>query len=138
MLWEDDLERLNGEWGRYKDVDGDGIPYRTVPGNRHPRAPILPAAPVMMKMPVILKIIRIWHDLLDRLKRKYETARRYVPEPVIETMDGAQIGMIAFGSTEPAIQEARAQLAEHGIPTDFLRVRAIPLTQPDRRIYPPA
>ena len=38
MLWEDDLDRLNGEWGRYKDVDGDGIPYRTVLGNRHPRA----------------------------------------------------------------------------------------------------
>ena len=89
---------------------------------------ILAAAPVTMIMPVILRTIKDWHDLLERLKRKYETARKYVPEPVIEAQEGAQIGVIAFGSTEPAIQEACFQLAEQGIKIDFLRVRAIPFS----------
>ena len=62
------------------------------------------------------------------MKRKYETARKYVPEPVIEAQEGAKIGVIAFGSTEPAIQEACFLLAEQGIKIDFLRVRAIPFS----------
>ncbi len=66
--------------------------------------------------------------MLDRLKKKYLAARSYVPKPVIETIDGAEIGIISFGSTESAIQEARAQLAKSGITTDFLRIRAIPFT----------
>jgi 2-oxoglutarate ferredoxin oxidoreductase subunit alpha len=63
------------------------------------------------------------------LKKKFIAAKEYVPKPVTETMDGAEIGIIAFGSTEPAIQEARSQLAQSGIPTDFLRIRAIPFTE---------
>jgi 2-oxoglutarate ferredoxin oxidoreductase subunit alpha len=64
-----------------------------------------------------------------RLKKKYETAREYVPKPVMETMDYTDIGIIGFGSTEPAIQEARYNLALAGLRTDFLRLRAIPFTQ---------
>jgi len=67
--------------------------------------------------------------LIARLKKKHETARQYVPEPVVETMENAEIGVIAFGSTEPAIEEARFQLAQQEVPTDFLRLRAIPFAE---------
>jgi 2-oxoglutarate ferredoxin oxidoreductase subunit alpha len=67
---------------------------------------------------------------MDRLKRKYETARKFVPGPVLYTKPGATVGVIGFGSTEAAILEAVYQLeTEHGITADFLRVRALPFTQ---------
>ena len=67
---------------------------------------------------------------MDRLKRKYETARKYVPAPFCTPQPGATIGIIGFGSTEAAILEAVYQLStEHGIQADFLRVRALPFTQ---------
>ena len=67
--------------------------------------------------------------MMDRLKKKYNTARKYVPRPVVHTMDGATVGIIAFGSTESAVLEAQHQLAtEHGLKADFMRVRAIPFT----------
>ncbi len=128
VLWEEDLERLKGQWARYRDVDGDGIPYRTVPGNRHPAAAYFTRGTGHDEYARYSEEPQVWHALLDRLKRKYETARRYVPRPEVDCMDCAQFGIIAFGSTTPAIQEARHQLAEQGIPTDFLRVRAIPFT----------
>jgi 2-oxoglutarate ferredoxin oxidoreductase subunit alpha len=128
VLWEGDLDRLNGEWARYKDVDGDAIPYRTVLGNRHPRAAYFGRGTGHDDYARYSEDNNDWHDLLERLKRKYETARKYVPEPVIETQKGAQTGVIAFGSTEPAIQEACFLLAEQGIKIEFLRVRAIPFS----------
>jgi 2-oxoglutarate ferredoxin oxidoreductase subunit alpha len=128
LLWEGDLDRLNGEWGRYKDVDGDGVPYRTVLGNRHPRAAYFGRGTGHDDYARYSEDNQDWHDLLERLKRKYETARKFVPGPAIESQEGAEIGVIAFGSTEPAIQEACFQLAEQGIRIDFLRVRAIPLS----------
>jgi 2-oxoglutarate ferredoxin oxidoreductase subunit alpha len=67
--------------------------------------------------------------MMERLKRKYQSARQYVPAPVIDRMDGAEIGLIAFGSTELAILEARHQLrVRKGVKTDFMRVRALPFT----------
>ncbi len=128
ILWEGDLERLNGEWHRYKDIDGDGIPYRTLPGNRHPRAAYFTRGSGHNAEANYTEDNEVWHDLLDRLKKKFETARGFVPKPVAESMDDARVGIISYGSTETAIQEARHQLAERGFPTDFLRVRAIPFT----------
>jgi 2-oxoglutarate ferredoxin oxidoreductase subunit alpha len=129
VLWEEDLEKLSGNWGRYRDVDGDGIPYRTVPGNRHPAAAYFTRGTGHNENARYSENADIWHELLNRLKRKFETARELVPEPVIERMNAAEIGIIAFGSTEPAIEEARHQLAQKGIKSDFLRVRAIPFTK---------
>ena len=128
VLWEEDLERLKGEWGRYRDVDGDGIPYRTLPGLRHPAAAYFTRGTGHDELARYSEDNQVWHDLLERLKFKYETARQYVPAPVLDQMENAKIGIIAFGSTLPAIEEARYQLNEKGIPTDFLRVRAVPFT----------
>jgi 2-oxoglutarate ferredoxin oxidoreductase subunit alpha len=128
VLWEEDLERLQGQWARYLDVDGDGIPYRTLPGNRHPAAAYFCRGTGHDDNARYSEDNEAWHDLLERLKVKFNTARRYVPGPVVETMPGAQVGVISFGSTLPAIEEARYQLEQKGVPTDFLRVRAVPFT----------
>jgi 2-oxoglutarate ferredoxin oxidoreductase subunit alpha len=70
--------------------------------------------------------------MLDRLKKKFDLGREILPAPVVECMNCAQFGVIAFGSTEPAIQEARHQLEEQGVATDFMRVRAVPFSEPVR------
>ncbi len=129
-LWEADLDRLEGQWARYRDPDGDGIPYRTVPGNRHMGAAYFARGTGHDENARYSEDSQIWHNLLERLKKKYHTARQYVPGPVIENIEDAQIGIIAFGSTEPAVEEARAQLAKKGILTDFMRIRAVPFTEP--------
>jgi 2-oxoglutarate ferredoxin oxidoreductase subunit alpha len=129
VLWEEDLERMNGKWGRYLDADGDGIPYRTVPGNQHPAAAYFARGTGHNEFASYSENDKDYERNMLRLKKKYETARDLVPKPVIDTMEGADIGLLAFGSTEPAIQEARIHLAEAGMPTDFLRLRAIPFTQ---------
>jgi 2-oxoglutarate/2-oxoacid ferredoxin oxidoreductase subunit alpha len=128
VLWEEDLERLKGEWARYADVDGDGIPYRTLPGNRHPSASYFARGTGHDAEAQYSEEPDVWHDNLERLKRKYITARDYVPKPIVEKMPGAKIGIIAFGSSEPAITEARHQLNASGIVSDFLRIRALPFT----------
>jgi len=128
VLWEGDLNRLNGQWARYMDVDGDGIPYRTLPGNRHPRAAYFGRGTGHDEYANYSEDPKDWHDLLERLKKKYHTARQHVPKPIIESTPGAEIGIVAFGSTRLAIEEARHQLAERGIKTDYLRLRAIPFT----------
>ncbi len=107
ILWEADLEKSNGLWARYRDVDGDGIPYRTLAGNRHPNAAYFARGTGHDETARYSENDKVWHDMLDRLKRKYETAKQYLPVPITETMDGARIGVIAYGSTDPAIEEAR-------------------------------
>lgn len=131
VLWEEDLEKLNGEWARYKDVDGDGITYRTVVGNRHPRAAYFTRGTGKTETARYSEDNEIWEQMQDRVKRKFQTARTLVPRPVIDTSaKDASIGIIAFGSTEAAIQEARDQLRErHGIKTNFMRVRALPCSE---------
>jgi 2-oxoglutarate ferredoxin oxidoreductase subunit alpha len=126
VLWEGDLERLKGDWGRYRDVDGDGIPYRTLPGNQHPRAGYFARGTGHDENARYSEDNLVFHRLMERLKSKYESARESLPKPVLDTTEGAEIGIIAFGSTDAAIQEARQQLAENGIKSDYLRVRAVP------------
>ncbi len=142
VLWDEDLENLNGDWGRYKDIDGDGIPYRTVPGNKNPRAGYLARGTGHTDNAEYSEDPQIWHDTMERLKKKYDTARAYVPKPVIECMDCADFGVIAYGSTEPAVLEARHQLENMGIKTDFMRIRAVPFSdevnefiQSHQRVY---
>lgn len=127
VLWEEDLKKLNGQWGRYKDIDGDGIPYRTLPGNRHPQAAYMTRGTGHDEYAHYTEDPDEWHNMMERLKRKFETACKYVPAPIFDLMDGAEIGLIGFGSTDAAILEARHQLHKtRGIKTDFMRVRALP------------
>ena len=130
VLLEKDLEELKGNWGRYLDKDGDGIAYRTFPGNRHPMSSYFTRGTGHDEYARYTEDSSVWLKNMDRLKRKYETARQYVPAPILYTKSGATVGVIGFGSTEAAILEAVYQLeTEQGISADFLRVRALPFTQ---------
>jgi len=129
VLWEEDLERLEGEWARYLDVDGDAIPYRTVPGNRHPKAAYFARGTGHDVNARYTEDSGIWVEMMDRLKRKYYQACQYIPAPVVAGDADAKIGIIGFGSTEPAIEEARTLLAEKGTAAGFLRLRAIPFSK---------
>lgn len=123
-----DLERLAGDWGRYRDVDGDGIPYRTLPGTAHPSAGYFTRGSGHDENAKYTEAADAYRKNVDRLARKHETARLAVPQPVIEE-SGRQIGLIAFGSTDAAMVEARDQLAAAGLETDYLRLRALPLAR---------
>jgi len=120
------------DWGRYKDFDGDGITYRTLPGNTNPRAAYLARGTGHTEMGTYSEKPADWKKNLDRLTRKHDTARTLVPAPILEETEGAQIGIIAYGSTDPAIHEARDRLRARGIETSYLRVRALPLEETTR------
>lgn len=125
VLKAEDLDRL-GEFARYKDVDGDGIPYRTLPGTEHPLAAYFTRGTGHNEYAEYSERPEDWYANLHRLTRKFETARALVPKPVVQTAEGAQFGLIAYGSTDPAVVEARDRLTQQGIRFDYLRLRALP------------
>ena len=133
ILWEEGLEKIlertKGDWGRYQDLDGDGIPYRTVAGNRRPEAAYLTRGTGHDEKARYSEEPEVWEKDLKRLSLKFQTARKIAPKPVIHAMAGAQIGIIACGSTDPAIEEARAMLDSEGVKTDYCRLRSLPLCQ---------
>jgi len=117
-----------GEWGRYRDVDGDGIPYRTIPGDGMPayftRGSGHNAKGQYSERP------DDYVDNMDRLARKFETARTHVPKPVIDQNPKAKIGFIAYGTSEYATQESRDQLREETkVETSYFRLRGYPFNQ---------
>ncbi len=126
VLWEDDFEKFKGEWGRYLDVDGDGIPYRTLMGNCHEKAAYFARGTGHDEFGNYSEDPDVWRQNLDRIKCKLDNSREYLPKPVFRTQQGAKIGLIGMGSTEPAILEAQDKLLELGISTDYMRIRALP------------
>ena len=129
VLWEKDLEELKGNWARYLDKDEDGITYRTMPGNKHPMSAYFTRGTGHDENARYTEDSGVWLKMMDRLKKKFETARKYMPAPVLHTTPGATVGIISFGSTESAVLEAMHQLdTQQGIKADFLRVRALPFT----------
>ena len=113
-------------WGRYKDVEGDGIPYRTVPGTEHPLAGYFTRGSGHDENAHYSENPDVFRINLDRLARKHDTARAAIPQPVADE-SGRSIGIIAYGTTHHAVVEARDRLSEAGIHTDYMRVRALPL-----------
>lgn len=132
VLWEEDMEKLlqkrNGDWGRYLDIDGDGIPYRTVVGNKHPKSAYFARGTGHDEYTRYTEKPVDWEKGMQRLMKKFETAKSFLPKNIEKKMDGAKVGIIACGTTDLAIEEARYYLAEKGLKTDYLRVRATPFT----------
>jgi len=128
VLTKSDLERLAGEWARYRDVDGDGVPYRTLPGTDHPAAGYFTRGSGHDEHAKYTESAEAYASNMDRLSRKFETARAALPAPVIDETANSPIGLIAFGSTHAAVVEAREALAAARRPVDYLRVRALPLS----------
>jgi 2-oxoglutarate ferredoxin oxidoreductase subunit alpha len=127
LLTAEKLKEI-GEWGRYKDVDGDGIPYRTIPGDGMPayftRGSGHNAKGQYSERP------DDYVENMDRLARKFETARQHVPRPAVATNSNAKIGFIAYGTSDYATQESRDQLREEmRLETSYFRLRAYPFNE---------
>jgi 2-oxoglutarate/2-oxoacid ferredoxin oxidoreductase subunit alpha len=126
VLTEEKLKEL-GTWGRYADVDGDGIPYRTIPGDGMPvyfaRGSGHNPKGQYSERP------DDYVDNMDRLLRKFDTARQFVPKPEIDGVADAKIGFIGYGTSHWAIGESRDQLREEtDLKTSYFRLRAYPFT----------
>jgi 2-oxoglutarate/2-oxoacid ferredoxin oxidoreductase subunit alpha len=126
ILGKEDLERLGG-FARYKDTDGDGIPYRTLPGTNHAKAAYFTRGSGHNEKAQYSERQDDYVQNMDRLARKFENARNVVPSPVRHVDGGSEIGIIAFGTSHWAILESYDQLKEEfGVEADYLRVRAYP------------
>jgi 2-oxoglutarate ferredoxin oxidoreductase subunit alpha len=128
VLSKEDLERLAGEWARYQDVDGDGVTYRTLPGTDHPAAGFFTRGSGHDEHARYTENAGAYARNMDRLNRKFETARKALPAPIIDESAKSRVGLIAFGSTHVAVIEARERLAESGRAFDYMRIRALPLS----------
>ena len=116
-------------FARYKDIDGDGVGYRTLPGNEHPQSAYFTRGTGHNERAVYSEKPEDWVQNMDRILRKFETARTLVPGPIIDEVEGAEIGIIAFGTTNYAVEEARDRLAGDGTATSYCRLRALPINE---------
>jgi 2-oxoglutarate ferredoxin oxidoreductase subunit alpha len=129
VLSKEDIERLGG-FARYKDVDGDGIGYRTLPGTNHPAAAWFARGSGHNEKAQYSERPDDYKNNLDRLSRKFETARNLVPKPESVCDDGNDIGVIAYGTSHHAMVETLDQLhSEYGIRVDYLRLRGYPFSK---------
>jgi len=127
VLSKEDLERLGG-FERYRDVDGDGIPYRTLPGTDHPQASYFTRGTGHNEKAQYSERPDDWVNNLARLERKMDTARSELPAPIVDE-SGSEVGIIGYGSSHHALVESRDQLLrEKDLKTDYLRVLAYPFS----------
>src|SRR5262249_4809447 len=122
-----DKDALNAAkaFARYKDVDGDGVPYRTLPGTHHPLAPYFTRGSGHTEGATYTEDAEEYRTVLDRLKRKIAGSVKSTPRPVLE--GEGDIGLIHFGSSSFAVDEARHILTRDGVRTRSLRLRSLPL-----------
>jgi 2-oxoglutarate/2-oxoacid ferredoxin oxidoreductase subunit alpha len=129
VLTAEDLTRLGG-FARYKDVDGDGIGYRTLPGTDHPKAAFFTRGSGHNERALYTERPDEYQQVMERLARKFETARAMVPTPVTVANGTSKVGLIAYGTSDFAVMESREQLrTEYKVETDYLRIRAFPFTR---------
>lgn len=124
VLTAEQLETMEAFY-RYLDVDGDEIPYRTLPGV-HPRGAYFTRGSGHDKYGRYTEDSALYQEVVDRLKRKVQSSSAASPQPVIERSDGAAFGIVSVGSCDRAVREAIARLAADGVAVDYLRVRAFP------------
>ena len=129
VLSKEDLDRL-GSFSRYKDVDGDGIGYRTLPGTDHPAAAYFARGSGHNESSQYSERPDDFEKNMERINRKFETARSFVPRPEITSSGKSNIGIIAYGTSHWAVLESRDQLwQEYKVNADYLRLRAYPFTR---------
>jgi len=133
VLTKEDLDRV-GSFARYKDVDGDGVGWRTLPGTDHPAAAYFARGSGHNEAAKYSERPDDYEKNVARLSKKFEVAKLHVPKPVLMqspvTDCQAPVGILAYGTSHWAIIESRDQLREeYGLETDYLRVRAFPFTQ---------
>ena len=132
VIWEDGLEELISrgiEWGRYLDIDKDGIPYRTVPGNMHPKASYFARGTGHDEYAHYSEEPEKWKRNLDRLRDKIDSAKNFVPVPISESEGGNPLGLISYGSSDMSVNESVNQYAEDGVDIDYMRIRGLPFNK---------
>jgi 2-oxoglutarate ferredoxin oxidoreductase subunit alpha len=126
VLTAEDLQRLGG-FARYRDVDGDAVGWRTLPGTLHPKASYFTRGSGHNDKALYTEKPHEYQEVMERLARKFESARKLAPQPVIVKDGASKIAFIAYGSTDFALRESMDQLrAEKGVEVDYLRIRAFP------------
>ena len=129
VLRKEDLDRLGG-FARYQDVDGDGIGWRTLPGTDHPAAAYFARGSGHNEKSQYSERPDEFERNMERINRKFETARSFVPRPEVVSTGKSKVGIIAYGTSHWAIIESRDQLRqEYNCATDYLRLRAYPFTR---------
>ncbi len=124
-----DIERMGG-FQRYKDVDGDGICYRTLPGTEHPLAAYFTRGSGHNEKAAYTERPDDYVRNMERLSRKFETMRGMLPRPVIDETPGVKVGLVGFGTTHWALVESREQLRrEYNLESSYLRLRAFPFSE---------
>jgi len=128
VLGKEDLDRLGG-FARYKDVDGDGVGYRTLPGTDHPAAAYFARGSGHNEKSLYSERPDDFEKNMERVLRKFESARSAVPRPEVHA-GKSKIGIIAYGTTRWAIEESLDQLRkEYNFEADYLRLKAYPFTR---------
>ncbi len=124
-----DAEALTkaGKFQRYHDSDGDGITYRTLTGTAHPAAAYFTRGTGHDENGLYSENPEVYKANMDRLARKFETAKSLVPKPIGDIRPGVKVGILLYGSTHEAAGEARFMLQKAGIETNCLRIRALPM-----------
>ena len=114
-------------YGRYKDIDGDGIPYRTIPGNSNPKSAWFARGVGHDEYAVYSEDPEVFAATMARKARKFNTARSLLPEAEVKLNKKAELGIIAYGTTRYAIEEAIDLLKAQGMELSFLRLKALPV-----------
>jgi 2-oxoglutarate ferredoxin oxidoreductase subunit alpha len=128
VLSAEDLDRLGG-FARYKDLDGDGVGYRTLPATKHPAAAYFTRGSGHNEKAQYTEREDDYIHNMDRLARKFEAMRQRVPKPAIDFNPRARIGVVCAGTSDYAARESRDQLrAEYNVETSYLRLKAYPFT----------
>jgi len=124
MLSSEELSKLE-KFYRYVDRDDDAIPYRTLPGT-NPKGAYFTRGSGHNQYGAYTEDSAEYQVVLDRLKRKFAGAPKYLPKPVTSATSGSEVGIVSIGSCDGAIREALDVLARQKVPVDYLRVRAFP------------
>jgi len=124
VLGPEELETADHFW-RYHDADGDGIPYRTLPGEHH-RGAYFTRGSGHNARGAYTEDSAEYQEVMDRLKRKFETAAELVPAPVLTGSGGNDLGILSIGSCDGAVREALQMMTGEGLSFDYLRIRAFP------------
>jgi 2-oxoglutarate ferredoxin oxidoreductase subunit alpha len=123
------IEKVKDSWGRYKDVDGDGIPYRTLPGTPNAYAAYFTRGSGHDERAQYSEKPQDYVNNVNRLLKKFETARTMVPKPEFQERPGARAGLLAYGTSHYGTTEARDKLATtFGVPLDYCRLKSLPLS----------
>ena len=124
VLSADELEQAKSFY-RYLDVDGDGIPYRSLPGV-HPKGAYFARGSGHNKFGGYTEDGEEYQEVMERLDRKIQRASKFVPQPVVKTVPGAKMGLLTIGGCHAACVEALDLLGKDGVALDYMRVRGFP------------